>query len=77
MNARALMNTEQVANYLGVTPNAVKVWRSVGKGPRYLKLTSKAVRYYPDDVDGWAQQFGISPLSGATEKEERKATTNQ
>lgn len=42
----------EVAELLGVSPNTLKHWRWIGKGPRYVKLVSK-VAYRQQDLDDW------------------------
>ena len=47
------LNTLQAAAYLGVKRGTLEVWRSLGKGPRYLKLGSRVV-YEIEDLDSFA-----------------------
>ncbi len=46
----ALLTPAQVAEYLGVTQKSLEHWRSIGDGPRYVKITKATVRYMPADV---------------------------
>lgn len=46
------LGEKEVADLLGVSPNTLKHWRWVGKGPRYVKLVSK-VAYRQQDLDDW------------------------
>lgn len=46
------LGEKEVAELLGVSPNTLKHWRWVGRGPRYLKLVSK-VAYRRQDLDEW------------------------
>lgn len=41
----ALMNEEQAAAYQNVTRRAMQNWRLNGKGPRYVKLSERCIRY--------------------------------
>ena len=53
-----LMNTEDAAEYLGVSPATMRAWRVRGKGPRFCKpIKGKGgmVRYYKQDLDAWAR----------------------
>jgi hypothetical protein len=38
-------NEEQAARFLGVTMTTLRRWRHLGKGPEYLKLGTRAIRY--------------------------------
>lgn len=40
----ALLTQEQAAAYLGVNVRTLEHWRSIGKGPRFVKL-GRAIRY--------------------------------
>jgi hypothetical protein len=43
-------NTVQAAEYLGLSPGTLEVWRCHGRGPRYIKLGRRVV-YTLDDLD--------------------------
>ena len=47
------LNTADAAQYLGVKRGTMEVWRSLGKGPRYLKLGARVV-YEIADLDDFA-----------------------
>ena len=58
LSEKAWLNTREVAEYIGVTPQALALWRMEGRGPAYSKLTSSgpgAVRYHRKDVDEWME----------------------
>ena len=50
---RRRLNTLDAAEYLGVKRGTMEVWRSLGKGPRYIKLGTRVV-YEIDDLDAFA-----------------------
>lgn len=50
---RRRLNTTEAAQYLGVRPGTLEVWRSLGKGPRYIKLGTRVV-YESSDLDTFA-----------------------
>ena len=50
MTPRPLATTEEVAAHLRCTPNALKIMRHLGKGPRFIKIGTR-VLYDWDDVD--------------------------
>ena len=47
------LNTRDAAAYLGVKPGTLEVWRSIGRGPRYMKLGTR-VLYEIADLDTYA-----------------------
>jgi predicted DNA-binding transcriptional regulator AlpA len=46
------LGEREAAELLGVSPNTLKHWRWVGKGPRYVKLVHR-VAYRPGDLREW------------------------
>lgn len=53
-----LMDTEQAAAYLGLSPRTLRQWRYEGRGPAYIKGaggTNTSVRYLKADLDQWRQ----------------------
>ncbi len=58
-----LWTPQQVASILGVSPRTLKAWRHENRGPRYVVLGERMVRYYPRDVQAYqAQLVTIDPL---------------
>ncbi|MDR1083888.1 MAG: helix-turn-helix domain-containing protein [Deltaproteobacteria bacterium] len=48
------LNTIDAAAYLGgLSPGTLEVWRSLGKGPRYLKIGRRVI-YETRDLDDFA-----------------------
>lgn len=48
------MTTKQAANYLGLSPHTLNQWRSLGKGPRFVRLGG-AIRYPTAFLDNYLQ----------------------
>ena len=48
------MTTEEVAAMFRTSPNTVRYWKSVGKGPRGVKI-GRRVLYARTDVEQWAK----------------------
>jgi len=46
------LNTKDSAKYLGMSTQALEIWRCYGGGPKFTKL-SKAVRYKKSDLDAF------------------------
>lgn len=57
-NMNKLMNTKQLAEYLGVSISAIMQYRAKGTGPRYVKL-GQLVRYTKADVDEWLETIKV------------------
>jgi predicted DNA-binding transcriptional regulator AlpA len=66
--AHPLLNTEQVAEMLGVKPSTVRIMRMQGSGPRFSKISS-AVRYRIEDVEAYIE--GVTFASTAEAKAAR------
>lgn len=49
-----LLTTEQAGNYLALPPATLRSWRSLGKGPAYVRLAARDVRYRTSDLKAWA-----------------------
>lgn len=62
-----LLSPKEVANLLKVEVETLQKWRSVGKGPKYIKITPKIVRYYKEEIDDFIKR-GISSDSIAKRK---------
>nr|PZN17775.1 MAG: hypothetical protein DIU80_23905 [Chloroflexota bacterium] len=53
MQDDVLLTTEDVATLLNVKPRTLKQWRYERRGPRYVSLGRRIVRYRRSDVDEW------------------------
>jgi len=51
-----LLNTEQVASYIGLAKQTITELRVKGGGPKFCKI-GRAVRYKREDLDAWIDQF--------------------
>ncbi len=49
-----LLDTTDVANLYGVTPECIRRWRMTGAGPRFVRL-GRAVRYRREAVEAFAK----------------------
>lgn len=45
-----LYTTKQIAKKFQIKANALNIWRHKGIGPKYIKLSRRAVRYRKSDV---------------------------
>lgn len=48
-----LLDTVEVARVLGIHPATLATWRSQGRGPEFLKVGPRKVRYRVRDLDTW------------------------
>ena len=48
-----LLNEEQAAEFLGLKPRTLQAWRWSGGGPRFVRLSARAVRYRQSDLDSF------------------------
>lgn len=48
--------TEEVAQYLAISPRTLGNWAYLGKGPNYIKIHGGARRYLWADVKTWAEE---------------------
>lgn len=67
---KVLLSTAQVAKLLGLSPQTLRLWRCLGKGPRYLRfggLKSRAF-YCLTDIDDWMQAHRYISTSEETVK---------
>ena len=55
-----LINTDTVAKLLGLSSPTLRLWRTLGKGPQYVKLGG-AVRYRISDLEAWLDSNTIEP----------------
>lgn len=51
-----LLNEKEAAEFLGYTARALQNWRFRGGGPRFVKVSSRSVRYRRCDLIEWAEE---------------------
>ena len=52
----ALLRPREAAAFLGFTPRALEAWRQRGGGPRFVRVSTRAVRYRRRDLQAWAKR---------------------
>jgi len=55
----ALFGADVVALATGSTQRTLETWRSLGKGPEYIRLAGRSVRYRKRDVESWIAREGV------------------
>jgi predicted DNA-binding transcriptional regulator AlpA len=53
MEADKVLKAESVAEWLGTTPGALAQMRYMGKGPKFIKLGGRSIRYRAAEVSAW------------------------
>lgn len=51
--ARRILRTSQAAEYVGLSRSTLEKMRPLGRGPRFVRLGSRAVGYDIGDLDAW------------------------
>ena len=51
-----LIDEKAAAHFLGYSPRALQNWRLRGGGPRFVRVSSRSVRYRRRDLIAWAEQ---------------------
>lgn len=49
------LTPHQAARYIGVSEGTLRLWRTIGKGPRFFRAGEKLVRYRQVDLDIWIE----------------------
>jgi len=70
MNDKVLLDQAQAAEQLGVSKRFLEIRRYVGDGPRFVKISSRCIRYRKADLDEWVEtklRASTSDMGGAGE----------
>ena len=55
MKVTELMTSDEVAEWIRVSPSTLCRWRQTGQGPRVLWLSATCPRYRRCDVEAWME----------------------
>jgi predicted DNA-binding transcriptional regulator AlpA len=61
-----LLNQEHAAEYIGVKPTTLSMWRHKGRGPKYLKI-GRSCFYRSADIEEWLDAQCVIPMPAETE----------
>jgi hypothetical protein len=50
-----LLKEAEAAQWLALEVTTLRRWRTVGLGPRFIRLSAVAVRYHPDDLTAFIE----------------------
>ena len=63
-----LIPEADAATFLGFTPRCLQNWRYRGGGPRFLRISSRCVRYRRVDLREWSEdQLRANTTEGGSE----------
>ena len=51
-----LLRPREAARLLAFSPRALEAWRTRGGGPRFVRVSARAVRYRRGDLVDWARE---------------------
>jgi len=54
--AQPLLTVDQAAEYLSFQPRTLDAWRVRGCGPKFVRVSARAVRYRIEDLVEWAAE---------------------
>ena len=55
-NPKIFLKEPAAAEILDVTARAMQEWRRRGTGPPYVRISSRCIRYRPEDLSAWAAE---------------------
>lgn len=58
-NRRRLLTEREVEADYGIPIKTLRHWRYVGRGPRYLKIEGRLVRYRVADIERWLESYAV------------------
>jgi len=58
-----LITENEAARFVGLTCRALRNWRHRGGGPRFCRISSRAIRYRRRDLQDWADARSHSNTS--------------
>lgn len=62
-SANTLMNQEQAAALLGLSPRTLEQWRLKGGGPAFVRMSHRCVRYRREALDAWLMAREVTSTS--------------
>lgn len=54
--AQVLLRPSYVEQCYGISVNTLKKWRQTGRGPKFIRPSSRMVLYRPRDIERWLRQ---------------------
>lgn len=69
MNAVTILNNDEAAAMIGITPATLRFWRCKGRGPKFVKLGQSkqaGVAYLESDIIAWRDARTFVSTTAAT-----------
>jgi predicted DNA-binding transcriptional regulator AlpA len=63
---------DDAAHFLAVSPRTLEQWRVRGAGPRFVRLSRRAVRYRRRDLHDWIAERVVQPTSQPSPGEDQR-----
>ncbi len=54
-NDKTLLTERDAADFLGVTSRCLQAWRYRGGGPKFVRISSRCIRYRQSDLREWTE----------------------
>ncbi|ORC02207.1 helix-turn-helix transcriptional regulator [Mycobacterium persicum] len=51
-----LATVDEFCEYAGITPGAAAQLRYIGRGPKFVKVSGRQVRYRWEDIEAWVAE---------------------
>jgi hypothetical protein len=67
--AQRLLNEREAAAFLNLTARALQNWRYLGRGPRFVRISRKAIRYRLCDLQAFVEEHLRSSTSDPGQRE--------
>jgi len=49
-----LLDTKQAGKFLSISDKTLRTWRCQGRGPAFVAISPRSVRYRVEDLKAWA-----------------------
>jgi predicted site-specific integrase-resolvase len=56
-----MLNTQQAAELLGIEASTLRGWKAERRGPPFIQLSPRCVRYSEDDILSYAAERRVVP----------------
>lgn len=64
METEKLLNVKDAAAIIGANHRTMNNWRNLGRGPAYVKLNKRNVRYSLGDLLAYIEKHKVQPADG-------------
>lgn len=62
-NQNSLLTERQASELLQVSARTMQSWRVSGRGPKFIRISARAIRYRFSDLVTWTQNLVVSSTS--------------